>query len=294
VTTIRIAHYSDIHVTVPPWQQPWSSLLNKRLAGLFSYTLGGRGRRFSGVEGRITALLEDVDAQRVDHALCTGDLTAISLREEFSRCAALFGHRLHEPQKLTVIPGNHDRYVQQAVDERFFEEHFASVSSGNGFPFQKTLAPGVVLVALDVARPTPFHHSSGLCGEAQRARLLELLTDPSLRNTFVILALHYGLLRANGARDRASHGLRDDEALLELLDRQDVQLDLVVHGHMHNAFEVRSKRRLIHCAGSATDLHVACGYNVYTVDLERRRVTSSRRVWDIAARSYVPAVITAQ
>ena len=116
--------------------------------------------------------------------------------------------------------------------------------------------------------------------------LAALLTTPALRDVFVVVALHYGLLRDNGDRDRRSHGLRDDVALLELLDREDVHAHLVVHGHMHNAFMVRSRRRLIHCAGSATDLHVACGYNVYTVDTVTREVQCQRRAWDAAAGRY--------
>ena len=38
----------------------------------------GRGRHFAGSDQRIAKLLEDVDAQGVDHALCTGDVTGVT------------------------------------------------------------------------------------------------------------------------------------------------------------------------------------------------------------------------
>jgi 3',5'-cyclic AMP phosphodiesterase CpdA len=284
----RLAHYSDIHFTLPPWRFV-PRLFNKRMGGTVNYYLGGRGLRFKDVAHRIGRLLEDVDAQQVDHAVCTGDLTAISLREEFAGCAALFGHRLLDASQLTVLPGNHDRYVQEAVTGRFFEEHFANVATGDvgSYPHAKEILPGVTLVALDVARPTPITHSSGLCGDEKRARLQEMLTDASLKDRWVILALHYGLLRRHGERDRPTHGIRDDVELTTMLDLPEVHLDLVVHGHMHGSFSVRTQRRQVYCAGSATDLaHPDAGYNIYTVDTQARTVTSERRVWDVEKDCY--------
>jgi 3',5'-cyclic AMP phosphodiesterase CpdA len=146
----------------------------------------------------------------------------------------------------------------------------------------------VTLVLLDVARPTSLIDSSGLVGEAQRSTLLSILTDPSLRNRFVIVALHYGLLRMTGKRDSRSHGLRDDVELMTLLDREDVTVDLVLHGHLHRPFTIRTKRRHIVNAGSATDLHGRCGYNVYDIEPSAHRVAITRFAWDRAAAVYVP------
>lgn len=272
---MKLAHFSDIHVTHFPLAGGFAL---KRLAAVASYTLMGRGTHFEGSDGRIAALLADVDAQGVDHALCTGDLTGVSSEAEFARVAGLFGERLRQPERFTCLPGNHDRYVRGA--EGRFEQHFSALCEGGRFPFVKHLAGGVSVVAIDVARPTSLVDSSGLCGERQRGELLGLLTDASLKDRFVVLALHYGLLRAQGQRDRRSHGLRDDLELLALIDRDDVHLDLVLHGHMHRPYVVRTKRRTIVNAGSATDLHVpGCGYHVYDIDPAARRVRVTRRGW---------------
>lgn len=282
---MKLAHFSDIHVTHFPLSGDFAV---KRLAAVASYTLAGRGRHFVGSDERIARLLDDVDAQGVDHALCTGDLTGVSTEAEFARVAQLFGPRLDRPERYTVIPGNHDRYVASAAGR--FERHFGTLCEGGAFPFVKALPGGVTLVALDVARPTSVIDSSGLVGPAQLKKLEAILTDGGLKDRFVVVALHYGLLRAEGQRDRRNHGLRDDLELMALVDREDVTVDLVLHGHMHRPYVVQTKRRQTINAGSATDLHVrGCGYHVYTIDAARFTVRIERRAWDEASQRYAAA-----
>lgn len=272
---MKLAHFSDIHVTHFPLSERFAL---KRLAAVVSYSLLGRGEHFRGSDERIAKLLADVDAQQVDHALCTGDVTGVSTGAEFAKVAALFGSRLEQPAKFTVIPGNHDRYVPGV--EGLFERHFGKLSEGARFPFVKHVGD-LTIVAIDVARPTSLVDSSGLCGVKQRHELLGILTDASLKHRFVVLAMHYGLLRAEGQRDARNHGLRDDLEVMELIDRDDVSLDLVLHGHMHRPYVVKTKRRTIINAGSGTDLHVkGFGYNVYDIDPAAHRVRIERRAWN--------------
>lgn len=280
---MKLAHFSDIHVTHFPLTGRFAL---KRLAAVASYSLAGRGAHFEGSDRRIASLLAHVDGQQVDHALCTGDLTGVSTEAEFARVAELFGPRLRQPERFTVIPGNHDRYVSGA--RGVFERHFATLCEGAVFPAVKHLASDVTLVLLDSARPTSLVDSSGLLGEDQRSKALSILTDPSLKSRFVVVALHYGLLRMNGERDAKAHGLRDDVELMNLIDRDDVQVDLVVHGHLHRPFVQRTKRRHIVNAGSATDLHMRCGYNLLDIDAGRRTVRVVRSFWNAASGAYEP------
>lgn len=279
---MKLAHFSDIHVTHFPLSGGFAV---KRLAAVASYSLMGRGRHFEGSDLRIAKLLEDADQVNADHTLCTGDLTGVSTEAEFARVAELFGERRSQPARYTCIPGNHDRYVSGATG--LFERHFAALCEGGGFPFKKRIAPGVTLVAIDVTRPTSVIDSSGLCGPAQRKTLEAWLTDASLKDEFVILALHYGLLRAEGQRDARNHGLRDDLEVMALIDRSDVHLDLVLHGHMHRPYVVKTQRRTIVNPGSATDLHVkGFGYHVYDIDPATKRVRLERRAWNPASGKY--------
>lgn len=280
---MKLAHFSDIHVTRFPLAGGFAF---KRLAAVASWGLAGRRKHFEGSDERIAALLAHVEAQQVDHALCTGDLTGVATEAELGRAAELFGARLSQPARWSVIPGNHDRYVPGA--QGLFERHFGALCEGATFPAVKHLPSGVTLVLLDSARPTSVIDSSGLLGEAQRSKALSVLTDPSLKDRFVVVALHYGLLRMTGRRDSRSHGLRDDLELMRLVDRDDVTVDLVLHGHLHRPFTIRTKRRTIINAGSATDLHMRCGYNLYDVDVPQRRVAVTRFWWNAQAGRYEP------
>ncbi len=277
---IRLAHFSDVHYTVSPLSSPRESFRGKRAASFVSWLVGGRRERFRDSPERIRALLEDVDRAGVDHALCTGDLTAASLDEEFAGVAAIFGARLGRPDRFTVLPGNHDRYVRSAIEERSFERRFASLCPGadRGFPFEKDLAEGARVVAIDASRPTSFIDASGLCGGAQRGALRELLGRDTERVT--IVAMHYGLLRHDGRPDRPLHRMRDWERVLADIDASPARIALVLHGHMHGAFTVPSRKRTIVCAGSATDLLVECGYFIYEIDLASLAVSVERRGWN--------------
>jgi 3',5'-cyclic AMP phosphodiesterase CpdA len=281
---MRLAHFSDVHLTSFPLSGAFAL---KRLAAVASYSLMGRGRHFAGSDLRLAALLEDLEGLKLDHALCTGDLTGVALESEFERAAAVFGpRRLTQPARYSCLPGNHDRYVPGAAG--LFEAHFGALCDGARFPFVKDLGAGVTLVGLDVSRPTSLVDSSGLAGDAQRRRLLEVLGDGALQGRFVVVALHYGLMRADGRPDGQSHGLRDAEALTALLDREDVAVDLVLHGHLHRPFVVRTRRRHVVNAGSATDLHVKqCGFHVYDIDPARFEVRLTRREWSQAEGRYV-------
>jgi 3',5'-cyclic AMP phosphodiesterase CpdA len=279
---VKLAHFSDVHITHFPLSGDFAL---KRLAAVASYSLMGRGRHFVDSDRRIAALLRDVDALQVDHALCTGDLTGVSTTAEFAQVAELFGPRLEQPGRFTCIPGNHDRYVTGV--EGLFDRAFGRLCEGGVFPFVKPVQDNVTIVGIDVTRPTGLTDSSGLVGHVQREKLLAVLTDPSLRARFVVVALHYGLLRSDGTRDTRSHGLRDDVELTSLLDRDDVTVDLVLHGHMHRPYVIKTTRRHVVCAGSATDLHVrACGFNVYELDARRFTVEVTRREWNADAAAY--------
>ena len=68
-------------------------------------------------------LLEAVVASEPDHSVCTGDLVNLALEPEFVRVAGLLRDAF-EPSQLTLVPGNHDYYVKEAVSDRLFETSF--------------------------------------------------------------------------------------------------------------------------------------------------------------------------
>jgi len=254
--------------------------------GTLNYFLGGRGRHFRGSADRIEALLQDVDAQKVDHVLCTGDLTQMSYEREFETCASLFGERLQHPERYTVLPGNHDRYTKNADQDRRFEKWFGQVCGQGEFPFIKPIGEGVSLVGLDPCRSTFLMDSSGVVGLEQIDQLKTVLTRLQQTSQFVVVALHYGVFRRSGDADKLHHGLRDYQALAEIVEAESSGVKMVVHGHLHAAYEVKKEHCTYICAGSATDLYGACGYNIYDIDPAKGVFTVERRIWNRDQKVY--------
>ncbi len=278
---MKLAHFSDIHLTK---SLPSDVSAVKVWAALASSIATGRRRRFQDTELQIAQLLADIDAQRVDHVLCTGDVTAVASEPEFSAVADLFGERARDGKHYTCIPGNHDRYLPRASGR--FERRFGLLCNGGTFPFVKAFGDAGTIVGVDVSRPTGLLDSSGLIGDPGLSALQDVLTDRSLRQRFVVLAIHYGLQTSTGARDSLHHRLHGDLALKALLEREDVFVDVVLHGHLHRPFVTRTPRRWIVNAGSATDLGVACGYFLLDIDAEARTVKLQRRNWNSVLLSY--------
>ena len=105
-----LAHLSDPHLAPLPAPR-WRDLIGKRVTGYINWQ---RKRRFihdAEVLGKIVA---DLKAQAPDHIAVTGDLANIALAEEFARGRDWL-QDLGAPHDVSLVPGNHDAYVRQAV-----------------------------------------------------------------------------------------------------------------------------------------------------------------------------------
>src|ERR1043165_5651309 len=101
----RLAHLSDPHLPMPSARP--AQLINKRVTGYYNWW---RHRGHLHVPEALAGIVADIHAQQPDHIALTGDLVHVSLPQEFQR-AAEWLVRLGPPDRVTVIPGNHDVYV---------------------------------------------------------------------------------------------------------------------------------------------------------------------------------------
>src|SRR5262245_51572853 len=104
-----LAHLSDPHLGPLPTPRP-SELASKRVLGFINWT---RKRRLIHRGEVLDRLVADLKAQSADHIAVTGDLTNISLPQEFA-AARRWLDRLGDARDVTVVPGNHDVYVRTA------------------------------------------------------------------------------------------------------------------------------------------------------------------------------------
>jgi 3',5'-cyclic AMP phosphodiesterase CpdA len=238
---MRLAHCSDLHLLSHDGAR-WLELANKRWIGAMNL-LTSRSRHY-----HVTAfdhMVEDMNAQGIEHVLCTGDVTNLALEREFLFARERFDRLTNGPEHVTVIPGNHDAYVAEGV------AHFATVfdhyhRSDTGWtwseddrdpddrhddlrwPIVRVRGP-IAIVGITTSRQTPWFHAYGRVGGGQLARVEKALADPRLSGRVRIVAIHHPPA-GKRAKNRI-RGLRDHEGFARVISTAGAEL--VVHGHEH-------------------------------------------------------------
>ncbi len=229
---MRVAHVTDIHVMLPPRPR---QLLGKRLLGTANLYLGGRKSQFSRASQE--ALVEAVTAQAPDAVVCTGDLTAQGTPEEFEAARALLGP-VFCAQPTVVIPGNHDTYTPDAVRSGALEHYFGEWLGGGPWPRLHLLGDDVAVAALQVCEPRL--DSAGRVPDGQLGRLGDVLTDASIGERALLLALHYPLRGRRGEPyGPATRALGGARRLEGALGPHAGRITAILHGHEHHGFQTQ-------------------------------------------------------
>jgi len=236
LTTFTLVHLSDLHITSPGGAGLWS-YWNKRASGWLSWKLRREGLYKREV---LESLFADLQGAPWDHVVITGDLTNLSLEHEF-REALPWLQRLGEPSTVTVVPGNHDSYVQVPSKESW--DHWlpymtSDTDCGSNslleFPFVRVRGP-VALIGLSSAVPTPPFDATGTLGAPQLFRLEALLGRLGEQGLCRIVLIHHPPVDPPAERRRRR--LRDSAALATVLRRQGAEL--VLYGHLHDGGAAR-------------------------------------------------------
>lgn len=274
---MRFAHISDLHLQ--PGRPRVRTLVGKRLLGGVNLLLNrGRCHRNDALD----RVRQDNERLGVEHVICTGDLTNLSLDEEmeFARDRLL---RLAPSERTTLIPGNHDCYVPSATGR--FEQCF-----GVG-PFPTvTRLPDATLIGLSTAHASAPGLAVGTVGAEQLEKLRRVLSEEE--GGFRVVLIHHHVVDEQGKR---LNGLRDSGAFRRAIE--ECGAELVLHGHLHRdaRYSVPGPRGPVPVigAGSATlvgsrDPSRRARYNVYDIQ-QGRLVEVQTRVYDGARDAFGPA-----
>jgi 3',5'-cyclic AMP phosphodiesterase CpdA len=177
-------------------------------------------------------VLGDLTAIAPDHVAVTGDLTHMGLAAEVSEATRWLA-RIGPPERVTLVPGNHDAYggdiAHECVDAWRPYLNSDSPAGRALFPSLRVRGP-IALIGLSSAVPTPVHLATGRAGEAQLAPLADLLRDLAAQRLCRVVLVHHPPTRAHVSWRRR---LEDGPALCEILARAGAEL--VLHGHTHRA-----------------------------------------------------------
>lgn len=295
----RLAHLSDLHATRPRFE-PARDLLSKRALGWLSWT---RRRRFEHFDFVLEALIDDLAVMRPDHTAISGDLTQVGLPAEIEEAADWLA-RIGPPDRVSLVPGNHDAYAPARDSDPWSPWGAYMESSDAGgldaapgpapdrFPFARRLGP-LGIVGVSSAVPTGPIYATGRLGPRQLARLEQVLDKLGGEGRFRVLVIHHPPIPAGQSRRRQ---LEDAPALRAILARTGAEL--VLHGHTHKTKigEVAGPIAPIPVVGVPSSSAIGpkdmrrARYHVYRIEPDARRrfrVSYEVRGFDLATRRFV-------
>src|SRR3954471_24146752 len=89
--TVRLAHFSDVHLTTRPLGWALRDLRSKRVTGWFHLRALGRGKQFRLAHEITRALVADLRQRRPDRLIFSGDATALGFAGECTHAARCLG-----------------------------------------------------------------------------------------------------------------------------------------------------------------------------------------------------------
>jgi 3',5'-cyclic AMP phosphodiesterase CpdA len=264
-----LAHLSDPHLPPLP-AASLRELAGKRALGYLNWT---RNRHKIHRREVLDAIVGDMQARHPDHIAVTGDLVNLALAAEFAPAKAWLAD-LGAPDRVTVVPGNHDAYVR--ATQHHFAEAFGDFMRGDAtvagdainLPFLRRRGP-LALVGVSSAVPTAPLMATGRLGQPQLDALDQMLSALSGEQVFRVLLIHHPL-RSTSRHKR----LTDSDQLLPLLKRHGVELILHGHDHVHSTMWFDGPHGRIPAIGVPSASSVAHGhypaaaYNLFLIERE--------------------------
>jgi 3',5'-cyclic AMP phosphodiesterase CpdA len=266
MAAFTLAHLSDPHLGPLPLAR-LRDLAGKRAFGYLNWT---RNRHKFHRRDVLDALVSDMQAQAPDHIAITGDLVNLALEAEFAPSRAWL-ESVGAPDRVTVIPGNHDAYVRST--RHHFTEAWGSYFDGDDrrdggatFPSLRRRGP-LALISVSSAVPTPPLMATGRLGRTQLDKLEGLLAGLSAERAFRVLLIHHPL-----RSDSRVKRLTDSSKLLALLKQHGVELILHGHDHVHSTIWIDGPNSTIPAIGVPSASAVAHGrypgaaYNLFSIE----------------------------
>jgi 3',5'-cyclic AMP phosphodiesterase CpdA len=118
---VRIAHLSDLHLLSLEGAVPYR-LFNKRITGYLNLRFH---RKSVHKPFAVRAAARAIRRLDVDHAVITGDVSNLALENEFELVRRFLADDLGlPPERVSIVPGNHDAYTSGSHRSRRFVRAF--------------------------------------------------------------------------------------------------------------------------------------------------------------------------
>jgi 3',5'-cyclic AMP phosphodiesterase CpdA len=181
---------------------------------------------------KLSRALAETVSRGATHVVISGDLTEIGSDAQFEALAASLHDSGITPDRVTLVPGNHDAYTSHDGWRRALGgplEAFRASSASE--PGQVVDRGEVVFLPIDSTCYQSIARSGGELTAETAAALARRLNDPALQSRAVVLVQHHPPFQHKPGPWNWIDGLRGSARLTELLAKHtNVQ---VLHGHLH-------------------------------------------------------------
>lgn len=222
----RIAHLSDVHTL----ELGSSHGLDVRFVSL--------GRELD-AHARVMRLKNAFRVARrvgTDHVVVSGDLTETGTDAQFEVFAAALSETGFTPERVTLVPGNHDAYACPRAWQRALEGPLrpwrATAAKGTGDVVERG---GVTFMPVDVSCHQPVTRSAGELRAEVAEGIERRLRDPAFARAPLVLVQHHPPFAHRARWWQWLDGLRGYARLLESLVRH-AHVHLL-HGHLHEVVD---------------------------------------------------------
>ena len=219
-----VAHLTDLHL-VERDHHKRSGAAKGRLLYLNS------GRKIDPL-ARIARVCEALRhaASRSDHLVITGDLTEDGTDAQYELLAEALSEAKLAPERVTLVPGNHDVYHDPDGFERALAGPLRAYAKTSVLGRALELA-GAIVVPVSTALPHWLWFSAGMLATDTARTIDTLARDPSLREQTVLVAQHHPPLGHGNALWNWIDGTRAAHRGKALLNAHPHVH--VLHGHTH-------------------------------------------------------------
>jgi 3',5'-cyclic AMP phosphodiesterase CpdA len=278
---LKLAHFSDVHLTADPLGWRVRDVLSKKTSGWVNVKLLGRGRRFRFATAVVAALRKDLATRGYDHVAFSGDATTLAFESEMKLAAEALGVNDPALPPVIAVPGNHDYYTGAAQRTGLFEQYFdpwqkGERVDGERYPFAQRAGDGWLIALNSSTANRLTWDATGRVGKEQLDRLRRLCATLSPGPRIVVT--HYPLRDSHGKLELRTHRLRDHAAALAAA--KDCGVSLWLHGHLHKPYFLPAGGDLPFptvCGGSASQTN-RWAYHEYVIDGKTAHAT--RRTFD--------------
>jgi Icc protein len=197
----------------------------------FARTLDAKGR-----VAKLSRALAAAVAGGATHFVVSGDLTEIGSDAQFDAFAATLHDSGIAPERITLVPGNHDAYTREDGWRRALDGPLGAFKASSAHAPGNVVDRGeVVFLPIDSSCFQSIARSGGRVTDETASAITAHLADPAMRSRAIVLVQHHPPSAHKMGAWNWIDGIRGSARLVDaMMKHANVHL---LHGHLHRAID---------------------------------------------------------